>query len=115
MSYFKQRVRRLEQRRRSRGPVAHVGWATLPWDLPEEAMWDWVDEHVVCECGDPACARMRLVVVPEKAPSIEAWQTRFGDMLRCPPETRKAAEDEWYKRYRGEAEDDALLRETPDS
>ena len=76
---YRQRVMRIEEYRRRRMPPSHfVVSVHVPWDLPRGMNQDtWLREEVTCACGQRGCSELRIgLVLPEKAPSAEAWTAR---------------------------------------
>jgi hypothetical protein len=80
-----------------------------PWDIDDPDELDaWLAEHrPACPCGVTDCSKLRLALVPDKAPSIEAWMARYGDWMDQTPDERKAAQARWYQRYMGDGGDAA--------
>jgi hypothetical protein len=79
---YRQRVTRLEGYRRRRMPPSHfVSSVYVPWELPEGMDQEtWLQEEVTCACGERRCPEMCVgLVLPEKAPSPEAWAQRARD------------------------------------
>jgi hypothetical protein len=76
---YRQRVTRIEEYQRRRLPPSHfVMSVRVPWDLPAGMDQDtWLREEVTCACGQQGCPELRIgLVLPEKAPSAEAWTDR---------------------------------------
>jgi hypothetical protein len=76
---YRHRMTRLEEYRRRRMPPSHfVVSVRVPWDLPRGIDQEtWLQEEVLCTCGQKGCHEMRIgLVLPEKAPSSEAWAER---------------------------------------
>jgi hypothetical protein len=71
---YESRLRRLEARRVR--PVSHfVSIAYYPWHRgePDDA---WL-RGLVCPCGRWGCPEFRIgAILPEKAPSADAWAER---------------------------------------
>jgi hypothetical protein len=76
---YRQRVTRIEEYQRRRLPPRHfVMSVRVPWDLPAGMDQDtWLRTEVTCACGQRGCPELRIgLVLPEKAPSPEAWTER---------------------------------------
>jgi hypothetical protein len=76
---YRQRVIRLEEYQRRHTPPSHfVTSVQVPWDLPADMHQEtWLQAEVMCRCGQKGCPDMRIgLVLPEKAPSPEAWAER---------------------------------------
>jgi hypothetical protein len=76
---YRQRVTRIEEYRRRRMPPSHFLMSVqVPWDLPAGMDQEtWLAEEVICPCGERGCPEFRIgLVVPAKAPSVEAWAER---------------------------------------
>jgi hypothetical protein len=76
---YRQRITRIEAYRRRRTPPSHFLMSVrVPWDLlvgMDQATW--LVEEVTCPCGQRDCPEFRIgLVLPEKAPSAEAWADR---------------------------------------
>jgi hypothetical protein len=74
---YRQRVTRLEEYRRTRLPPSHfLSIVRTPWDLDPADEDAWL-QTLVCACGQVGCPELRIgALVPEKAPSPEAWGER---------------------------------------
>ena len=87
MSFRCARVKRLEQRQRQQHPpeLAHfISMAFQPWEEPDRERWL---AGLTCPCGAVGCPELRIgVLLPEKAPSAEAWYQR------CQAYARRKAE-----------------------
>jgi len=83
MSFRKARVKRLEtHERRSHLPeLAHfMSIASQPWDAPDREQWL---AGLTCPCGVVNCHDLTIgAILPEKAPSADAWQARFQAYAR---------------------------------
>lgn len=76
---YRHRITRIEAYRRRRLPPRHFLMSVrVPWDLPEGmGQATWLAAEVRCPCGERGCPELRIgLVVPAKAPSVEAWAER---------------------------------------
>jgi hypothetical protein len=77
MKDLKKRISRIEAYRRDRVSEGH--WIPVlfyPWELPDDAQEVWLAEQRACACT-PGCPGKRYgALLPEKAPSVEAWAER---------------------------------------
>lgn len=71
---YERRLRQLEARRQQ--SVSHfIAIVYYPWHQ-REPDHDW-RRVVVCPCGQRGCPELRIsAILPEKAPSAEAWAER---------------------------------------
>jgi hypothetical protein len=71
-------------------PPSHfIASVRVPWDLPAGVDREaWLAAEVTCPCGEQGCPEFRIgLVVPAKAPSVEAWAERAQQYYqRRPPE-----------------------------
>jgi hypothetical protein len=76
---FRHRITGIEAYRRRHTPPSHFLMSLqVPWDLPAGMDQEtWLAEGVICPCGRRECPEFRIgLVIPEKAPSAEAWAER---------------------------------------
>ena len=78
MSCLNSRLWRLEASQRRKAPTDHVISVLIyPRDLLHTDRERWLREEVTCACGTRGCLEMRVgALLPEKAPSAEAWAER---------------------------------------
>jgi hypothetical protein len=76
MRRYEARLERLEAGYRP--PKNHcVLIVSVPWSLDETDQARWLREDVTCACGRQGCPALRIsLLVPERAPSDEAWAER---------------------------------------
>jgi hypothetical protein len=73
-------LKRLEALQRSRAGVRHrIPVLFYPWDLPDEARDAWLAEQLACTCRPNCPGKGYGALVPQKAPSVEAWAQRARD------------------------------------
>jgi hypothetical protein len=77
MRDLERRLNNLEVRQRHGQAGAHViPILPYPWHLDAEDQEAWLAEQLACNC-QPDCPGKRVgALVPEKAPSAEAWTAR---------------------------------------
>lgn len=77
MKDLEKRISRIEAYRQDRAREGH--WIPIlfsPWDLPDDAQELWLAEQLACVCR-PGCPGKRCgALLPQKAPSVEAWTQR---------------------------------------
>jgi hypothetical protein len=80
---YESRLRGLEARPRQ--PVSHfLSMVRYPWHRGEPDH-DW-RRGLVCPCGQRGCPKLRIgAMVPEKAPSPEAWAARARQYQKGSP------------------------------
>jgi hypothetical protein len=77
---YRHRIVRLEEYRRTRLPPSHfLAIVCTPWDLDPVDEDEWL-QTLVCACGRVGCPELRIgALVPEKAPSAQAWSERVQE------------------------------------
>jgi hypothetical protein len=76
VSFYKSRVKRLEERRRQHrsGPGHFTSVVCVPSDVPDEEWETWVAGHP-CGCGIVGCPERRIgILLPARGPTDEAWE-----------------------------------------
>jgi len=71
------RISRIEAYRHTRDREGH--WTPVlfyPWDLPHDAQDTWLTERLACACTPGCPGKHYGALLPEKAPSVEAWAER---------------------------------------
>jgi hypothetical protein len=83
MSFRHSRVRRLEACQRRLHPPERAHYRSVvnqPWEVRDREPWL---AELTCPCGVVGCDQMTIgVIVPEKAPSADAWAARFQAYAR---------------------------------
>jgi hypothetical protein len=99
------RLHTLEVRQHQGQAGAHfIAILQFPWDLHAEDEERWLAEQLACDCR-PNCPGKRVgALLPEKAPSAEAWAERCRQWPRTRDPAAEAAA--WYARYTGEEDDE---------
>lgn len=77
MKDLEKRISRIESYQRDHNSEGHwIPALFYPWDLPNDVQDVWLTERLACACT-PGCPGKRYgALLPEKAPSVEAWAER---------------------------------------
>jgi hypothetical protein len=74
---IERRITRLEAYRQIRDGANHfVSVLFYPWALPDDQRDAWVAEQLACPCTPDCPGKSGGALLPEKAPSPEAWEER---------------------------------------
>jgi hypothetical protein len=98
MSFYKQRLRRLEAHQQQQQPREHwLTYVIFPSDLPYEELSAWLATEVVCPtCRATGCEQLRIGgLLPQQIDDPQAWYERYEAQLNRTPEQRAAHEAAW--------------------
>jgi hypothetical protein len=101
MRHIERRLHNLEVRQHHGQVRSHfIAVVHTPWELDDAAVDRWLQEELRCPCGVVGCEHLRIgALLPEKAPSVEAWAERWQWDQRRDHGAAKAAR--WYRRSTG--------------
>jgi hypothetical protein len=84
MSFHRHRLTALERRQRRQHPpklAHHLPIAYQPWDETDRERWL---AELRCPCGVSGCPELNVgCILPEKAPSPEAWAEHYQRYARA--------------------------------